>query len=117
MQNKRPISYLSQALGQKNMGLSIYEKELLALVTAVTKWRHYLEGYHFIIYTDHQSLKYLLEQRISTPLQQKWLTKLLGLSYEIHYKKGKDNVAANALSRQGREETGECTAISCAVPT
>ena len=53
MQNKRPISYLSQALEQKNMGLSIYEKELLALVTVVTKWRHYLEGHHFIIHTDH----------------------------------------------------------------
>nr|XP_027118736.1 uncharacterized protein LOC113735978 [Coffea arabica] len=104
MQNRRPISYLSQALGQKNMGLSIYEKELLALVTAVTKWRHYLEGHHFIIHTDNQSLKYLLDQRITTPLQQKWLTKLLGLSYEIHYKKGKDNLAADALSRQGREE-------------
>ena len=99
------------------MGLSIYEKELLALVTAVTKWRHYLEGHHFIIHTDHQSLKYLLEQRITTPLQQKWLTKLLGLSYEIHYKKGKDNVAADALSRQGREEIGECSAVSCAVPS
>ena len=68
MQNKRPISYLSQALEQKNMGLSIYEKELLALVTVVTKWRHYLEGHHFIIHTDHQSLKYLLEQRITTYL-------------------------------------------------
>ena len=98
------------------MGLSIYEKELLALVTAVTKWRHYLEGHHFIIRTDHQSLKYLLDQRITTPLQQNWLTKLLGLSFEIHYKKGKDNLAADALSRQGREEVEECTAISCAVP-
>ena len=99
MHNRRPISYLSQALGQKNMGLSIYEKELLSLVTAVTKWKHYLEGHHFIIHTNRQSLKYLLEQRITTPLQQKWLTKLLGLSYEIHYKTGRDNLAADALSR------------------
>ena len=68
MQNKRPLAFLSQSLGQKNFGLSIYEKELLALVTAVTKWRHYLEGHHFIISTDHQSLKYLLEQRITSPL-------------------------------------------------
>nr|XP_027102942.1 uncharacterized protein LOC113724214 [Coffea arabica] len=61
MQNRRPLAFLSQSLGQKNLGLSIYEKKLLALVTAVTKWRHYLEGHHFIINTDHQSLKYLLE--------------------------------------------------------
>ena len=115
MQNRRPLAYLSQGLGQKNLGLSIYENELLALVTAVTKWRHYLEGHHFIINTDHQSLKYLLEQRITTPLQQKWLTKLMGLSYEICYKKGKENVVADALSRKGRDEA-ECVVTSTVTP-
>lgn len=49
-----------------------------------------------MIRTDHQSLKYLLEQRISTPAQQKWLTKLMGY---VVYKKGDDNSVADALSR------------------
>ena len=49
MQNRRPLAFISQGLGPKNLRLSIYEKELLALVTVVTKWRHYLEGHHFII--------------------------------------------------------------------
>ena len=115
MQHRRPLAFLSQSLGQKNLGLSIYEKELLALVTAVTKWRHYLEGHHFIINTDHQSLKYLLEQRITTPLQQKWLTKLMGLSYEICYKKGKENVVADALSRIGKEEA-KCAITTTVIP-
>lgn len=53
MQEKRPIAYLSKSLGHKNLGLSIYEKELLSLVTAVSKRRHYLERQHFIIKTDH----------------------------------------------------------------
>lgn len=44
MLERRPIAYLSQALNAKNLGLSIYEKKLLALVTAVTRWRHYSEG-------------------------------------------------------------------------
>lgn len=104
MQNKRPIAYLRKGISNRNLGLSIYEKELLALVTEVGKWRHYLEGHRFIIKTDRQSLKYLLEQMIATPLQQKWLSKLLDLSYEIHYKKGVDNNVADALSR--REENG-----------
>lgn len=69
-------------------------------MTAIGKWRHYLEGHHFIIKIDNQSLKYLLEQRITPPMQQKWLTKLLGLSYEIQYKKGIDNKVAHALSRR-----------------
>lgn len=87
------------------------KKKLLALVTVVGKWRHYLEGHHFIIKTDHQSLKHLLEQRITTPLQQKWLTKLLGLSYEIQYKKEVDNKVADALSRREGQDI-ECWAIT-----
>lgn len=54
-----------------------------------------------MIKTDHESLKHLLEQRISTPLQQKGMMKLMGLNYTIQYKKGKENAAANALSRRG----------------
>lgn len=44
MQGGRPIAYLSKSLGIRNQGLSTYEKELLALFTAVTKRRHYLIG-------------------------------------------------------------------------
>ena len=61
MQSQRPIAFHSQALKGKNLALSTYEKELLALVVAVKKWRHYLLGRPFVITTDHQSLKYLLE--------------------------------------------------------
>ncbi|XP_071926629.1 uncharacterized protein [Coffea arabica] len=51
------------------------------------KMENYLVGNHFIIRTDHKSLKFLLEQRLTTTAQYKWLTKLLGLDYEIQYKK------------------------------
>jgi hypothetical protein len=43
MQNGQPIAYLSKALGHKHQQLSIYEKEFLALIMAVDKWRHYLQ--------------------------------------------------------------------------
>ncbi|WOH05166.1 hypothetical protein DCAR_0624580 [Daucus carota subsp. sativus] len=99
MQNGNPISYLSKSFNSKNKGFSVYEKELLALVMAVTRWRHYLVGNHFIIRTDHQALKYLLEQQLHTSLQYKWLSKLLGMDYEIQYKKGVENTAADSLSR------------------
>lgn len=65
MQDGRPLSYL-KALGIKNRGLSTYEKEWMALIMAVTKWRHYLWGRQFIIKTDHESLKFLLEQKFTS---------------------------------------------------
>lgn len=99
MQQGRPLIYLSKGLAPKHQGLSTYEKELLAIVMATQKWFTYLHGHHFIIKTDHQILKFLLKQRLSTLLQQKWLAKLMGLDYEITYKKGKKNAVADALSR------------------
>ena len=63
MQQGKPIAYCSkasQALKGKNLALSTYEKELLALVIAVKRWRAYLVGRPFIVKTDQQSLKYLL---------------------------------------------------------
>ncbi|KAK4397676.1 Retrovirus-related Pol polyprotein from transposon [Sesamum angolense] len=79
---------------------SIYEKEMMAIIIAVQKWRPYLIGRHFTIKTNNQSLKYLLEHRISTPSQKKWLFKLMDYEYTISYKKGKENVVADALSRR-----------------
>ncbi|KAJ4821432.1 polyprotein [Rhynchospora pubera] len=105
MQGKRPIAFISKSLGIKSQGLSTYEKEFLALLTAINKWRHYLVGGLFIIRTDQISLKYLLEQRIHTTMQYKGLCKLLGLDYKIEYKKGIENVVADALSRRSHDET------------
>ena len=107
MQEGHPIAFLSKALSPRNLGLSAYEKELLALLMAVTKWKHYLLGYHLIIKTDHQSLKYLLDQKLTTSLQHKWLAKLLGLDYEIQYKKGVENKVADALSRLHARNTDQ----------
>lgn len=95
---------MSKVLCPKNQALSVYEREFLAVLMAVQKWKHYLQGQKFIIKTDQQALKHLLDQKIVTPVQQKWITKLLGFEFEIHYKKGKENGAADALSRRGDDE-------------
>ena len=99
-QDRLPIAYCSRALTGGSLAKSAYERELMALVLAVQHWQPYLLGRKFVIRTDQQSLKHLLEQRISTPAQQKWLYKLLGFDYSIEYKPGRDNVVADTLSRQ-----------------
>lgn len=99
MQEGRPLAYLSQGLRGKNLHLSTYEKELLALVLVVKKWRTYLLGQKFKIHTDQQALKYLVEQRIGTSSQKKWVSKLIGYEFTVEYKAGRENKVADALPR------------------
>jgi hypothetical protein len=101
MQEHKPLAFLSKALGMKNKQLSIYEKEFLALIMAVDRWRPYLQRSPFTIMTDHQSLFFLGEQQLQSELQRKAMAKLMGLQFKIVYKKGKENVVADALSRVG----------------
>lgn len=69
MQEGRPLAYFSKGLGPKHVGLSAYEKEYLSIINVIDKWRKYLQHKHFIIRTDQQSLKYLMEQRVTTTFQ------------------------------------------------
>jgi hypothetical protein len=99
MQKGQPVAFLSKALGEKHKHLSIYDKEFLALLMAVDKWRQYIQHQEFITKTDHQSLTYLNEQNLHSDIQRKEMSRLMGLKFKILYNKGKDNLAANALSR------------------
>ncbi|KAM0035631.1 putative nucleotidyltransferase, Ribonuclease H [Helianthus debilis subsp. tardiflorus] len=99
MQGNHPIAFVSKALSARQCTLSVYEKELLAILLAVKQWHQYLILRHFTIRTDQKSLKHLLEQKITTPLQHTWLSKLMGYNYKIVYKKGVENNVADALSR------------------
>nr|GEX79266.1 hypothetical protein [Tanacetum cinerariifolium] len=102
MQERHPISFFSRAISPRQSALSVYEKELLAIMMAVKQWHYYLITSPFVIRTDQRSLKHLLTQKVTTPLQYKWLAKLIGYDYVIEYKKGRENVAADALSRVQR---------------
>lgn len=99
MQEGHPLAFISKALVPKWQKLSVYEKELLAVVSAVRKWEQYLSDHHFVVHTDQKSLKWLPQQKISTPFQQFWLSKLMGFDYEIVYRSGRENTTTDALSR------------------
>lgn len=111
MQGGHPIAYLSQALSPGNRALSTYEKESLAIIMAVDKWRSYLQVSKFSIQTDHKSLFHLSDQTIHAKIQQKALLKLMDLDFTISYKKGTTNLAADALSRN------PCTSLILAIST
>jgi hypothetical protein len=105
MQEGRPIAYMSQTLSDRAQGKSVYERELMAIVVAIQKWRPYLLGRHFQVHTDQKSLKHITEQKTMGEDQQKWIAKLIGFDFEVKYKPGKENGVADALSRQMQYST------------
>lgn len=108
-----PIAFISKALSKRSQMMSTYEKECMAILLAVEKWRAYLQHAEFLILTDHKSLSHLGEQRLTTNMQHKAFVKLMGLQYKIKYKKGSDNGAIDALSR--RSNSDELLAVSISV--
>ena len=64
-------------------------------------------GRHFLVRTDHYSLKYLLDQRLSTVPQHQWVSKLFGFDFAVEYRPGSLNTMADALSRRDAEVTTE----------
>ncbi|GMI70628.1 hypothetical protein HRI_000732100 [Hibiscus trionum] len=103
VQRGKPLAFFSKGLGPKHQKLSVYEKEILAVLMAVKRWFPYLVGRHFKIRTDHQSLKFLAENQAITPAQQKWVAKMMGFDYEVCYRKGTHNIVADCLSRKPNE--------------
>lgn len=122
-QEGHPIAFISKALGPRNQGLLVYEKECLAILFVVEQWRPYIQHAEFIIRTDQKSLIHLEDQRLSTPWQQKALTKLMGLQFKIQYKRGTENKVIDALSRRPdlradteQVEMNEMNALTTAIP-
>jgi len=114
MQNGHPISFLSKPFSSRSRSFSTYEKECLAIIMAIEKWRSYLHGQEFLIRTDHKSLLHLDNQKVVSKVQQKALLKLIDLRYRIQYKKGVTNAAADALSRVMKEP--HILAVSLSTP-
>ena len=62
-------------------------------------WQHYLLSKEFVIHSDHESLKHLKGQLKLNQRHAKWSKFIESFSYIVKYKKGKDNVVADDLSR------------------
>ena len=93
--------------------LATYERELIGLVQAVRHWRPYLWTRSFTIRTDHCSLKHLLDQRLSTIPRHTWVSKLFGYTFAVIYRPGRQNAAADALSRRDEDsDSAQTLALS-----
>ena len=96
----QPIAFASRKLQQAEVRYSAYERELLGIVWALGKWKHYFQGPHpIIIQTDHAPLRHLPNQVSVNSRIWKWLSILQGYNVDIQHIPGKRN-PADSLSRQ-----------------
>ena len=88
----------------------------MEILHALKQHQPYIMGRHLKVRKDHGSLKYILEQTLFPEEHQKWVMKMLGYDFEIIYKKGKQNVVADALSREDEDVQDLLCAISIIKP-
>jgi hypothetical protein len=97
--NERIIAYVSRKLSEPEKKYKVHELEALAIVYALSQWRCYLEGLRTEVYTDHNPLKYLKTQPELSRQQARWMEYIERFDIVIKYKPGKENEAADCLSR------------------
>ncbi|GJV55296.1 putative reverse transcriptase domain-containing protein [Tanacetum coccineum] len=104
MQRDKVIAYASRQLKTHEENYTTHDLELGVVVFALRLWRHYLYGTKCVVYTDHKSLQYILDQKELNMRQRRWIELLSDYDCEICYLPGKANVVADALSRKVRDK-------------
>ncbi|SJL16681.1 uncharacterized protein ARMOST_20210 [Armillaria ostoyae] len=105
----RPVAFMSKALTATERNYEIYDKELLAIMLALSDWRHYLMGAleDVEIWMDHQNLQYFRKPQKLNRRQARWVTELAEYHFILKHKPGTANVKADLLSRRSDHDQGE----------
>jgi len=98
LQDGKPIAFESRKLSPAESNCDTTEREMVAVIHALTVWRCYLDGMQFTIYSDHEPLKYLRTKPSLTPRQVRWSQFMERFNYTWEFRAGKLN-AADPLSR------------------
>ena len=103
----RPIAFLSRIMQQAERNYKIYNKELLAIVEVLAKWRQYLLDVKelFEIWMDYKNLKYFREPHKLNRRQARWYLKLQDYDFILQYVFGKTNTKVYILSRKDQIDT------------
>lgn len=96
-QRGRPVAFESKKLDRAQQNYSAYKQELLVIIHALKKWRHYLYGATFEVQTDHESVKWFSSQSELKGRKARWTEILQEFDLTLRYQRGKFNVVADAL--------------------
>nr|GEZ15609.1 putative reverse transcriptase domain-containing protein [Tanacetum cinerariifolium] len=104
MQRENMIAYASRQLKDHEENYTTHDLELGAIVFALRLWRNYLYGTMCVVFTDHKSLHYILNQKELNLRQRRWIELLSDYDCEIRYHPGKVNVVVDALNPKERDK-------------
>ena len=115
----RPYRFFSRKLLPAEKKYSTFDKEHLAIYLAVKKFRYFVEGRKFAIFTDHKPLTFVFNKVSGkwSPRQQRHLCFVSLFTTDIRYVPGPDNVVAYALSRAPPQESGTVASMDDGVVT
>ena len=110
---ERVLEFASRVLTPAERNYSVTERECLAVVWAIGKFRPYIDGYEFKVVTDHSSLRWLCQMKNPTSRLARWALELQGHKFTVEHRKGALNYVADALSRMYEGEEGpQVSAVS-----
>nr|GEV73606.1 retrotransposon protein, putative, Ty3-gypsy subclass [Tanacetum cinerariifolium] len=115
MQRGKVISYASRQLNIYEKNYTTHDLELGAVVFALKTWRHYLYGTKSVIYTDHNSLQHIFDQKELNMSQKRWIELFSDYECEIRYHPGKPNMVVDALSRKERVKPRHVRAMAMTI--
>jgi RNase H-like domain found in reverse transcriptase len=95
-----PVAYISRKLIDVKTRYFTYDKEMLAFGYVLKKWRCYVQGLEFEVYTDHNTLVNLTTQKELKERQARWLDLMVEFRIKIKYQVRKKNIVADTLSRR-----------------
>ena len=95
----RPVAFVSSQMNAQEQNYTVSERECLAIIFALEKFKPYLDGQYFKIITDHCSLCFLKSKAKLPPRLMRWAILLQEFHFDIEYKSGKHHLDVDCLSR------------------